>query len=103
MLIPGVTAALWIDYTVTEGALEGVSLGAGARHQGESWADAGNTLKVPAATIFDAGIRYEKETWGASFNVTNLFDKEYVKGCQGQDVCGYGDSRTFMVRLSKKW
>ena len=103
VLIPGVTAALWLDYTVTEGALEGVSLGAGARHQGESWADAGNTLKVPAATIFDAGIRYEKETWGASFNVTNLFDKEYVKGCQGQDVCGYGDSRTFMVRLSKKW
>lgn len=103
VLIPGVTAALWVDYTVTEGALEGFSIGAGARHQSESWADAGNTLKVPAATIFDAGIRYEKETWGASFNVTNLFDKEYVKGCQGQDVCGYGDNRTFMFRVSKKW
>ncbi len=102
-LIPETQAALWLDYTVTSGAFEGMSLGAGVRRQGESWADAANTKKVPAATLVDAAIRYEKNDWTASLNVANLFDKEYVSGCQGLLTCGYGESRTFTLKLSKKW
>lgn len=102
-LIPETQASLWLDYTVPTGALEGVSLGAGVRHQGESWADSENTKKVPAATLVDAAIRYEKNDWAASLNVANLFDKEYVKGCQGLLTCGYGESRTFTLKLSKTW
>lgn len=102
-LVPRFTSALWLDYAVIDGALEGVSLGAGLRHQSSSYANADNTLKVPSATVFDAGIRYEKNDWGASLNVTNLFDKAYVKGCQSADVCGYGDSRTVTFKVSKKW
>ncbi|NRP70428.1 Ferrichrome-iron receptor [Ensifer psoraleae] len=102
-LIPETQAALWLDYTVTSGTFEGVSLGAGVRRQGESWADAENTKKVPAATLVDAAIRYEKNDWAASLNVANLFDKEYVKGCQGLLTCGYGESRTFTLKLSKTW
>jgi len=102
-ITPKVKASLWIDYLVTTGALEGVSFGAGVRHQGWSWADEANTEKVPAATVFDAAIRYEKENWAASLNVANLFDKEYVSGCQGLTVCGYGDARTVTFKLSKKW
>jgi iron complex outermembrane receptor protein len=102
-LIPETQAALWLDYTVTGGAFEGMSLGAGVRRQGESWADAANTKKVPAATLVDAAIRYEKNDWTASLNVANLFDKDYVAGCQGLLTCGYGESRTFTLKLSKKW
>jgi iron complex outermembrane receptor protein len=102
-ITPKVKASLWIDYLVTTGALEGVSFGAGVRHQGWSWADEANTEKVPAATVFDAAIRYEKENWAASLNVANLFDKEYVSSCQGLTVCGYGDARTVTFKLSKKW
>ncbi|MBY3189244.1 TonB-dependent siderophore receptor [Rhizobium laguerreae] len=102
-IVPKLTASLWIDYTLTTGVFEGMSFGAGVRHQGWSWADEANTEKVPAATIFDAAIRYEKENWGASLNVANLFDKEYVKGCGGLTVCGYGDARTVTFKLSRKW
>ncbi|MBX4875571.1 TonB-dependent siderophore receptor [Rhizobium bangladeshense] len=102
-LIPKVTASLWVDYTLTTGAFEGMSFGAGVRHQGWSWADEANTEKVPAATLVDAAIRYERENWGAALNVTNLFDKEYVKGCGGLTVCGYGDARTVTFKLSRKW
>ncbi|YCI03395.1 TonB-dependent siderophore receptor [Ensifer sp. D2-11] len=102
-LIPETQASLWLDYTVPNGTFEGVSLGAGVRYQGESWADAENTKKVPAATLVDAAIRYEKNDWTASLNVANLFDKEYVAGCQGLQTCGYGESRTFTLKLSKKW
>lgn len=102
-ITPKVKASLWVDYLVTAGALEGLSLGAGVRHQGWSWADEQNTEKVPSATVFDAAVRYEKENWVASLNVANLFDKEYVTSCQGLTVCGYGDARTVTFKLSKKW
>jgi iron complex outermembrane receptor protein len=102
-LIPEHQATAWLDYTVTEGAMEGVSLGAGLRYQGESYADMANTLVVPDAVVADAAIRYEKNGWGAALNVTNLFDKEYVKGCQGTFTCGYGDQRTITLKLSKSF
>lgn len=101
--MPDAQASLWVDYTVQQGALEGVSLGAGVRYRGESWADKENTAKVPASTVFDAALRYEKDGWGAALNVTNLFDKEYVSGCSGLLVCGYGDARTVTLKLSKTW
>ncbi|MET0746844.1 MAG: TonB-dependent siderophore receptor, partial [Rhizobium sp.] len=102
-LVPNSTAALWLDYGVKDGPLEGVSVGGGVRYQGKSWADAANTLRVPDATLFDAAIRYEKNGWGASLNVSNIFDKEYVSGCQGTTGCAYGEARTFTLKLSKKW
>ena len=102
-LIPNSTASLWLDYTVTDGELEGLSIGGGVRYQGKSWADESNTLRVPSATLFDAGMRYEKKGWGAALNVSNLFDKEYVAGCGGANVCGYGEARTVTFKLSKKW
>ncbi|MQB40518.1 TonB-dependent siderophore receptor [Rhizobium sp. ICMP 5592] len=102
-LVPNSTASLWLDYAFTSDALDGLSIGAGVRYQGKSWADEANTLRVPSATLFDAGIRYEKKGWGASLNVANLFDKNYVAGCAGENVCGYGEARTITFKLSKKW
>ena len=102
-LVPDTTASLWLDYSVTEGSLEGLSVGGGLRYQGESWADRANTLKVPSAAVFDAAIRYKKDGWEGSLNVANVFDKEYVKGCGGEFTCGYGDARTFTFKLSKTW
>ncbi|WJR67055.1 TonB-dependent siderophore receptor [Neorhizobium sp. CSC1952] len=102
-IVPDITASLWLDYTVTQGALEGLSLGAGLRYKGESWADEANTLKVPDATVVDAAIRYKKDDWTASLNVTNLFDKTYVESCGGVGACGYGDARTLTFKLSKVW
>ncbi|WP_162950335.1 TonB-dependent siderophore receptor [Rhizobium jaguaris] len=102
-LVPNSTASLWLDYAFTSDALDGLSIGAGVRYQGKSWADEANTLRVPSATLFDAGIRYEKKGWGASLNVANLFDKDYVAGCAGENVCGYGEARTITFKLSKKW
>ncbi|WP_319518186.1 TonB-dependent siderophore receptor [uncultured Martelella sp.] len=102
-LVPNVTAAAWLTYTVPEGALEGLSLGGGIRFEGESWADMANTEKVPASTVFDLNVSYERNDWTAAINVVNLFDKEYVAGCQGLNVCGYGQSRTITASLGKKW
>ncbi|WP_370868978.1 TonB-dependent siderophore receptor [Ectorhizobium quercum] len=102
-VVPNVVASLWLDYTVTQGPLEGLGFGAGVRYRGKSWADDANTLRVPDATVFDAAIRYEKNDWKASLNVANLFDKEYVAGCNTQYFCGYGEARTVTFKVSKVW
>ncbi|WP_411035922.1 TonB-dependent siderophore receptor [Shinella sp. BYT-45] len=101
--VPDITASLWADYSFQDGALEGVSVAAGIRHVGRSWADRSNTLEVPSATLVDAAIRYKKDNWAVALNVSNLFDKEYVASCQGLSACGYGAGRTFMLKASTSW
>lgn len=101
--VSDLTASLWADYSLQSEALQGVSVAAGIRHVGKSWADRANTLRVPSATLFDAAIRYEKDNWAVALNVSNLFDKEYVASCQGTSSCGYGAGRTFMLKASTSW
>jgi iron complex outermembrane receptor protein len=103
VVVPEVTGSAWLDYTVPDGAFKGLGLGAGVRYVGRSYANAENTLKVPAATVVDAAIRYQIGNWGMALNVTNLFDKVYVKSCNGQSGCGYGDARTVTVSANYKW
>ena len=102
-LIPKVTASMWLDYKLPENWVDGVSIGGGLRYKGWSWADYANTLKVPGALLADAGIRYENDGLTVALNVTNLFDKRYVAGCQGVNTCGYGDTRTVMLKIGKEW
>ena len=102
-IVPEITASGWADYTFNEGALKGLSLGAGVRYVGKSWADNANTLKVPGATLVDAAIRYKLGNWGLAVNVPNLFDKAYVKSCQDFSSCSYGDARTVTVSANYRW
>ena len=97
-LVPETLASIWVDYTIQAGALEGVGFGAGVRYQGASYADNANTLKVPDAAPVDAAIRYDRDGWGVSLNVTNVFDEKYVAGCQGASTCGYGEGRKALLK-----
>jgi iron complex outermembrane receptor protein len=101
--IPSLTASLWVDYTIPEGVLQGVSVGAGIRYLGSSWADEANTLKVPAATVVDAAIRYDQDDWGVALKVSNIFDTAYVSSCLSPTSCGYGSGRTATLSLHKSW
>ncbi|MDR6772893.1 TonB-dependent siderophore receptor [Azospirillum sp. BE72] len=102
-IVPQVQGSAFLDYTFRESLLNGVSVGGGVRYVGSSWADNENTLKVPAATVFDARVGYKRENWGANLSVTNLFDKEYVASCQTQYSCGYAEGRTALLTLNMTW
>jgi iron complex outermembrane receptor protein len=54
-------------------------------------------------TLYDARIGYAEENWGVDLNVDNLFDKAYVSGCQGVNVCAYGEGRTAMLKVHINW
>ena len=83
--------------------LLGLSIGGGMRYIGKSWADNENTLPVPAVTLADLKLGYEKNNWGIDFNVTNLFDKAYVAACQSPTACYYGEGRSFKLKLHTTW
>ena len=102
-IVPQVQGSAFLDYTFRESVLNGVSVGGGVRYVGSSWADNENTLKVPAATVFDARVGYKRDNWGANLSVTNLFDKEYVASCQTQYSCGYAEGRTALLTLNMTW
>lgn len=102
-IVPEQQASLSADYTISEGPLKGVVLGGGVRYVGMSWVDNENTLKVPAATVFDARIGYKKDNWGVDLNVTNLFDRAYVASCQTQLSCGYAEGRVVKLKAHVEW
>lgn len=98
MLVSG-----WADYTFKEGPLEGFGFGGGVRYIGSSWADAANTLEVPAVVLGDLAFHYEWQNWRTGLNVINLTDKIYVASCASATSCFYGDRRRITASVSYKW
>jgi iron complex outermembrane receptor protein len=88
-----------MDYGFHEGALQGLKLGGGVRHVGESvYGD----MTVPDYTLFDAMARYAfADHWRVQLNVNNLTDKEYVASCDYW--CYYGESRSVIGSVRYQW
>ncbi|RWQ67624.1 MAG: TonB-dependent siderophore receptor [Mesorhizobium sp.] len=102
-IVPELMVSASVDYTFRGDWYDGVSIGAGVRHLGSSWADNENTAKVPAVTLADLKLGYEKENWGVDLNITNLFDKTYVASCQTTLTCSYGEGRSFKLKAHTTW
>ncbi|WP_454689948.1 TonB-dependent siderophore receptor [Achromobacter aloeverae] len=102
--VPRHMASLWLDKTLQEGPLQGVGLGVGVRYIGSRYGDNQNSLAIPAVTLTDAALHYERRNWRFAINATNLFDKEYVGSCEGSaDACLYGFRRSVMATVAYKW
>ena len=98
-------ASLWADYTFDNAALDGLRLGGGVRYVGYSWADAENTLKVPAYTLFDASIGYDLGKVGLKgvdvrLNANNLTNESYVASCASLNFCYLGEERNVAATVS---
>lgn len=107
-MVPDWTAALWADYTFQTGGLEGLSLAAGVRYNGESYGDSANLYLIPGYTLWDAAIRYDVGQHGAvdtqfALNVSNLADKRFVSTCGGVSSCYYGTGRTVTATARFSW
>lgn len=102
-IVPDQQGSLHLDYSfrdkVLGGALKGIKLGSGVRYVGSSWADNANTLKVPAATVYDANIGYADDRWGVDLYIDNMLDKTYVASCQTAYSCSYGEGRVIGLKF----
>ena len=103
-------ASVWADYHFTGQALQGVTLGGGARYTGKNYGDSANTFKTPSFVIYDATLSYDLAALDArlkgvatSLNVQNLFDREYVSSCNYSFGCYYGQQRTAALEVKYDW
>ena len=80
----------------------GFSIGGGVRYVGSSYANTDNSLKVPAATVYDARLGYDWREWGVALNAANLTNKTYLATCQNNG-CEYAMKRQLTATVSYKW
>ncbi|HDG1679269.1 TonB-dependent siderophore receptor [Kluyvera ascorbata] len=95
------SAKLWTQYALS-GPLDGFSIGGGVRYVGSSYANTDNSLKVPAATVYDARLGYDWHEWGVALNAANLTNKTYLATCQNNG-CEYAMKRQLTATVSYKW
>lgn len=91
-------ASLWANYQFHGGLLDGLSIGAGARHTSSSYGDNTETLEVPSYTLFDAMLSYKLQDVTLQLNANNLTDKEYISACDY--YCWYGNRRNVIASVS---
>lgn len=101
-------AALFVDYTLQQGALAGLGFGFGGRYTSRS----AGALPGPfspviyygeSATLFDAIVHYDIPGWRLAINGSNIFDKAYVARCAGPAGCTYGAGRQVIATLTKRF
>ncbi|MNE67393.1 Ferrichrome receptor FcuA precursor [compost metagenome] len=81
--------------------VEGLAIDGRVVYTGSSYANDANTLKAPAWTRFDAGVRYASRvaghavTWRA--NLQNVFDRQYWAGAFNDNFMTVGAPRTLLL------
>lgn len=107
--VPRHMASAWVDYTVLDGPLRGLGLGAGVRYIGTTY-DASNNDKVDPYTLIDAAVRYDLGEVSESLdggelaiNATNLLDKEYYTPGFSRGLVFAGFERQVLATLTYRW
>lgn len=87
----------------------GLSVNAGVRYVGATWADAANSYQVPSYTLVDAGmdenlgqITDSLKGMDARLTISNLTNRYYVTSCS-TTMCYLGQGRNVLLTLTKKW
>jgi len=96
-------ASLWAKYRFSNTILEGLTIGAGLRHVGNSYAGNSNDYTVPSFTLLDSTISYHWNDYKFQLAAKNLLDKEYVATCYSDSTCFYGDRRNVTANVSYNW
>jgi hypothetical protein len=72
---PETQAGLNFNYTLKSGL--GVSFG--TQYFSETWVDRTRTVMVPAATVYNFGMNWDKEFWHLRLNGYNVTDQHYFR------------------------
>lgn len=102
-------SALWLDYSVPQGALHGLRAGVGVRYVGGSYGDAINSFSVPSYTLVDVAAHYNLgeawprlQGWSTALTASNLTGKTYVT-CTGLTYCTFGAGRLLLANVKYQW
>lgn len=108
--VPVHQASAWVNYTFSENAFDGLSLGGGVRYTGASYGDTRNQVKTDSYTLLDASLGYDfgaadpkLEGLTLAANVSNLLDTDYVASCNNDNSCYWGAGRSIRGTLTYRW
>lgn len=106
--VPRNQASVWGTYRFLDGQLKGLKVGAGVRHFDSTFAYTSPSLygklDTGDVTLVDATVGYQLNAhWSAEVNARNLFDQEYVAGCNNAGRCYWGEERTVLGTVSYNW
>lgn len=102
--VPEHMTSAWVNYNFTDGSLQGLTLGAGARYVGSMYGDPANTFSADSYTLFDASASYR-----LTRNVTlavyaqNLLNEDYIATCDAATSCYVGLERNLMTSVKYSW
>ncbi|MCQ9327455.1 TonB-dependent siderophore receptor [Neisseria dentiae] len=100
-------ASLRGSYHFNNGALSGLTLGAGIRYVGDSKVDGQwatyRGMKIPSSTVVDLFARYAiNNNWETQLNVDNVGNRKYIAACDAS-YCYYGQGRSIVGKVSYKF
>lgn len=68
---------VWATYTLLEGPVKGLGFGGGVMYVSEVFHDNQNTFTLPAYTMVDATVYYNRPKYRISFKLNNILDEQY--------------------------
>jgi len=106
--LPKQTWSVFTTYTLSDGMLQGLTLGAGIHHVSsqhtvyKNAAGVRPTRDLPGYSVVDATVSYEIDKWLLQLNARNVFDKHYLvnnyQSLQFGNVVGAPANVTLTVR-----
>ncbi|WP_455887763.1 TonB-dependent siderophore receptor [Pseudomonas rustica] len=99
-IMPRNQASLWSKYTISQGPLTGLAIGGGVSAMSNFYAENGGVrIDAPGYATVDAMLSYPVTSkLTATFNVNNLFDRDYLSRVGSTSTFNfYGPSRSMMV------
>ncbi|MDR1010761.1 MAG: TonB-dependent siderophore receptor [Opitutaceae bacterium] len=96
--------SLWAGYAPRGGALRGLGIGAGLRHESASYGDSANQWRTPGYTLWDAMLHYDLTArCRLQINAANLFDKRYLAAINTINWAYYGNPRVVTASMTYKY
>ncbi|WP_118952654.1 TonB-dependent receptor [Taibaiella helva] len=68
---------VWLTYTLLESAVKGLGIGGGVMYVSDVFQDNQNTFTLPAYTMVDATIFYNRPKYRISFKLNNMLNEKY--------------------------
>jgi iron complex outermembrane recepter protein len=101
--VSNVSASLLVDYALPRSLLPGFGFHIGITHRGDSFGDPENTLRQPAYTLWDAGVRYEWENLRLTLSGSNLTNRKFVSSCWATSWCARSEPRLVSLTGAYRW
>jgi iron complex outermembrane receptor protein len=113
--VPDHSAAVYVDYRFTDGALKGFGANIGVDYHSDSAGDNasgyistttnGVTTTVPnqpqfliaGRTLANLGFSYRRDNWTVRLSITNVLDKDYIQAATSRGTVFVGEPRAWKV------